>query len=423
MGVAVDIGEMMELSHDSRAIAKRVFADRPYSYKMIETLAISGYRSLRELALPLDRLNLITGANGSGKSSLYRALRLLADAAQNSVVASLAREGGLPSTLWAGPETISRAVRQGDHPVEGLASRKPASLKLGFASETYSYSIDLGYPPPPPPATAFNLDPAIKRECIWHGGVFRKSAVLVDRRNNFVCLPSERDDEPVMLTQNLSSADSMLASIADPQRAPEMLAVRETIRRWRFYDGFRTDFASPVRIPQIGTFTPVLNNEGTDLPAALQTILEIGDAEALRRTVDDAFPGSRVHTEVQAGRFEVMLQQHGLLRPLSAAELSDGTLRFLLLTAALLTPRPPELMVLNEPETSLHPDLLPALARLITAASEHSQLIVVSHARPLIEALGEVAGCKQLHLEKTFGETVLSDSTLFNKPRWQWPPR
>jgi predicted ATPase len=390
---------------------------------MIETLGISGYRSLRELALPLDRLNLITGANGSGKSSLYRALRLLADAAQNSVVASLAREGGLPSTLWAGPETISRAVRQGDHPVEGLASRKPVSLKLGFASETYSYSIDLGYPPPPPPATAFNLDPAIKRECIWHGGVFRKSAVLVDRRNNFVCLPSERDDEPVMLTQNLSSADSMLASIADPQRAPEMLAVRETIRRWRFYDGFRTDVASPVRIPQIGTFTPVLNNEGTDLPAALQTILEVGDAEALRRTVDDAFPGSRVHTEVQAGRFEVMLQRHGLLRPLSAAELSDGTLRFLLLTAALLTPRPPELMVLNEPETSLHPDLLPALARLITSASERSQLIVVSHARPLIEALGEVGRCKRLHLEKTFGETVLSDSTLFNKPRWQWPPR
>jgi predicted ATPase len=63
------------------------------------------------------------------------------------------------------------------------------------------------------------------------------------------------------------------------------------------------------------------------------------------------------------------LRQHGLLRPLSASELSDGTLRFLLWTAALLTPRPPELMVLNEPETSLHPDFLPALARLIAFAS------------------------------------------------------
>ncbi len=390
---------------------------------MIETLAISGYRSLRELVLPLDRLNLVTGANGSGKSSLYRALRLLGDAAQNSVVASLAREGGLPSTLWAGPETIARSVRQGDHPVEGTVLRNPVSLKLGFAGDTFGYSIDLGYPPPPPPATAFNLDPAIKRECIWHGGVYRKAGSLVDRRNNFVYLPTERDKEPVMLTQNLSAADSMLASIADPQRAPEMLAVRETIRGWRFYDGFRTDVASPVRIPQIGTFTPVLNNDGTDLPAALETILEIGDAEGLQRAVDDAFPGSRVHIEVHAGRFEVNLRQHGLLRPLSAAELSDGTLRFLLLTAALLTPRPPALMVLNEPETSLHPDLLPALARLITAASQHSQLIVVSHAGVLIDALDSVAHCKRLHLEKTFGETVLAGTTLLNKPKWQWPSR
>jgi predicted ATPase len=389
---------------------------------MIETLAISGYRSLRDLVLPLGRLNLVTGANGSGKSSLYRALRLLGDAAQNSVVASLAREGGLPSTLWAGPETIARSVRQGDHPVEGTAQRSPVSLKLGFSDETYGYSIDLGYPSPPP-ATAFNLDPAIKRECIWHGGAYRKASALVDRRNNFVYLPTGRDEEPIMLTQALNPADSMLASIADPQRAPEMLAVRESIRGWRFYDGFRTDIASPVRIPQIGTFTPVLNNDGTDLPAALQTILEIGDDEALKRTIDDAFPRSRVHIEVQNGRFEVKLHQHGLLRPLSAAELSDGTLRFLLWTAALLTPRPPQLMVLNEPETSLHPDLLPALARLIAAASQQSQLIVVSHARTLIEALNETPQCKPLHLEKNFGETVLSDATLFNRPKWQWPSR
>jgi predicted ATPase len=388
---------------------------------MIRTLAISGYRSLRKLTLPLGRLTLVTGANGSGKSSLYRALRLLSDAALNAVVASLAREGGLPSTLWAGPEIIGRAVKRGDYAVEPTARKNVISLKLGFAAEPYSYSIDLGYPPPPPPQTLFNLDPEIKRECIWHGDVYRRAAALVDRHHNLVTLPNGKG-EPVFLTQNLSPGDSMLSTIADPERAPEMLHVREFVRGWRFYDGFRTDMASPVRISQIGTRTPVLSNEGSDLPAALQTIIEIGDKEALARTIEDAFPGSSLFIETHAGRFDLRLQQHGLLRPLSAAELSDGTLRFLLWTAALLTPRPPGLMVLNEPETSLHPDLLPALARLI-AAAQQTQIVVVSHAATLIEELARAKDCRHLQLEKSFGETVLAEATLFNTPRWEWPSR
>ncbi len=360
----------------------------------IQTLAISGYRSLRHLVLPLGRLNLVTGANGTGKSSLYRALRLLGDAALNSVVASLAREGGLTKTLWAGPGTIARSVRSGEHAVEGAARQKAVSLKLGFAGDLFGYAIDLGYPPPA--QTAFPLAPAIKRECIWHGAVYRRSSVLVDRNNRLVLLPQTGDDDPIILTKELSSTDSMLAAIADPQRAPEMLAVRESIRGWRFYDGFRTDVHSPARIPQIGTSTPVLSDDGADLPAALETIRTFGDGEVLARTVDDAFPGSSIAIDAQGGRFELQLRQHGLLRPLAAGELSDGTLRFLLWTAALLTPRPPELMVLNEPETSLHPDLLPALARLIAVASGRTQLVVVSHAGVLIEALERSDQCKRL---------------------------
>ena len=391
---------------------------------MIETLAISGYRSLREIVLPLGQLNLVTGANGTGKSSLYRALRLLADAALNAVVGSLAREGGLGSTLWAGPETIARSVRQGEHPVQGTPRQHAVSLKLGFAAEPFSYCIDLGYPPPA--QIAFPLDPAIKRECIWHGAVYRRAAVLVDRNNRIVQLTpgkTAKHDEPLLLTKELASTDSRLASIADPERAPEMLAVRESIRGWRFYEGFRTDKDAPVRTPQVGTFTPVLSDEGADLAAAIETIILFGDREALARTIADAFPGSRVSVSGPSGRFEVQLHQHGLLRPLGAAELSDGTFRILLWTAALLTPRPPQLMVLNEPETSLHPDLLPAMARLIAHAATHTQIVVVSHSPVLVATLEKIEGCRRLHLEKSFGETTVAGQTKFNTPKWEWPSR
>src|SRR5437868_13734056 len=115
---------------------------------MLNTLAISNYRSLRQVVLPFERLNVITGANGTGKSNLYRALRLLADVAQGRVVSSIAREGGLQSTLWAGPETIAASVRRGDFPLQSTKRRDPVSLRLGFEGDEYGYAIDMGLPKP-----------------------------------------------------------------------------------------------------------------------------------------------------------------------------------------------------------------------------------------------------------------------------------
>lgn len=386
---------------------------------MLQTLAVHSYRTLRDFVLPLEPVNLITGPNGSGKSNVYKALRLLAETAQGGVIGSLAREGGLASTMWAGPEEISRAMRRGDVPVQGTRRKKPVGVGLGFVGSTFSYAIDLGIPTPS--SSAFSLDPVIKTEHVWAGPVARPSAMLVERKGPVVRSRDAAGDWRVV-HDHIPTFESMLAYAADAQATPELLALREQVRSWRFYDHFRTDAGAPARQPQLGTHTPVLGHDGADLAAALQTIREIGDGEALDEAVSDAFPGARVGVEAHDGRFETVMEQNGLLRPLKAVELSDGTLRYLLWVAALLSPRPPELLVLNEPETSLHPDLLPALGRLIARASRQSQVFVVSHASRLIATLEE-AGCRSFVLEKSLGETTVQGLEADERPGWHWFPR
>lgn len=387
---------------------------------VLTTLAVVNYRSLTDIAIELRSLNVVTGPNGSGKSNLYKALRLTAETASGGVVNALAREGGLQSTFWAGPEEITKRMKAGSVPVQGGPRQRAVRMRLGFADEDFAYAISLGLPPPSG-RSKFTLDPEIKRETIWAGGKYRPASALVEREGPLVKLRDGR--RWAVIERQIGPSDSLFGELADPERAPEILALRDRIRSWRFYDHFRTDEAAAARAPQLGTRTPVLHHSGRDLAAAIQTILEIGDADALAATIDDAFPGSTLQVDVQADtRFSIGLNQPGLLRPMQSAEFSDGTLRYLLLVAALLTPRPPPLLVLNEPETSLHPDLLPALARLIIQCARQTQVWVVSHATRLVAALEAYEDCNVIALEKELGETVVVGQGLLDGPSWSWPP-
>ena len=253
-------------------------------------------------------------------------------------------------------------------------------------------------------------------EAVWTGETLGRANLFAERRG-----PSARLRDSALGSwrdsgSGLSTLDSIMTHRADSGDGLELLLLRDRMRRWRFYDDLRTDREAPARRPQVGTHTPVLSGDGADIGAAIQTIIEVGEARTLADTVADAFAGATLSV---GERFEVEMHQLGLLRPLAAAELSDGTLRYILFAAALLSPRSPELMILNEPEASLHPDLLPPLARLMVKAAEHCQLVVVSHARPLVDALAR-EGSTLVSLEKQLGETVVRDT---EPPDWNWPGR
>jgi predicted ATPase len=366
---------------------------------VIKQIHVSGYRSVRELRLELQPINVLTGPNGCGKSNLYNALVLMGRAAQGQLARAMVEEGGTPSVLWAGGERV-RYQRK----------KPPKRVVLGFEAEDFGYELQIGLPSLNEHAlgTMFTLDPRIKEEYIWPSETQRR--VLMLKRDE----PSAwlRNGEGSMVTYpfKISKHESVLSQIIDPHLYPEISALRNEILTWRFYHHFRTDAQSPLRQPQIGVQTPVLSHDGSDLAAALQTILEIGDGAALREIIAKAFGGAALLIEATDALFSMTLQIPGLLRPLHAREFSDGQLRFLCLCAALLSPRPPSLLALNEPETSLHPDLLGALAHLIVRASRDTQLWITTHSEPLAERIERHSRVPRVRLCMVDGETQVEKS-------------
>jgi len=225
-----------------------------------------------------------------------------------------------------------------------------------------------------------------------------------------------RDNEGnrVEVSRTLLASETALGAFDEPQRFPEVHAVRQTMLDWRFYHSLRTDADSPLRRPCLAVTSPTLASDGSNLAAVFATLAHIRkDTFDLDKAVDDAFPGATLSIPLPERDASIgMVFPDHPRRVFQASELSDGTLRYLSLMAVLSALRLPAFIALNEPESSLHPDLVEPLARLIAKAAERTQIWLVTHSERRAAALAKHGRVRPRSVIKKQGETWIEGLTL-----------
>ena len=193
--------------------------------------------------------------------------------------------------------------------------------------------------------------------------------------------------------QSLTPDESVLSQRKDPDLYPELtwlgqqFARIQTFREWSFgrYGALRQP--QPADLP-----TGTLLADSRNLGLVLNKLEHSDAGPELNRLLAKFLPRfKRFSTRVDGGTVQFNLHEDGLRSPVPAARLSDGTIRFVALLALLLTPDPPPMICIEEPELGLHPDALKLLADVMTRASSRTQLIVSTHSDALVSAFTEQA--------------------------------
>lgn len=373
-------------------------------------IEIVGFRSIRKIRFPLRRLTVLVGANGVGKTNLYRSLELLHAAAKGTLAEEIAREGGLGSIHFAGE------LKRNEKPRLSLSATLDGIVdddaSLGYDAElgfSYSYANEVGFRTPS--AAAFSTEAQVKKESlILKQG---KRDVMLMEREGPAIWARDGEGRRVAVETELLASETALANLRGGY--PEIDAVRHAMSSWRFYHGFRTDPDSPLRRPSLAITAPTLNSSGDNLAAVFATIRHIREESVdLDEAIEHAFPGARlwVPSPEQNATFSMSFPDLPK-RVFGANELSDGTLQYLALMGALLGYRLPPFVALNEPEASLHPSLLPALGRMIGRAAERTQIWVVTHSPELARAIADETGVQPRTVIRKDGGTWLDGLTQF----------
>lgn len=359
------------------------------------SFSAAGYRSLRSIRLDIGQASVFVGENGVGKSNLYRALQLIKASAEGSLAREIAGEGGMSSALWSGK-------RRAGQPSRVIIDAKFVDDET---AAKYTYKVEIGLPPPV--SAGFAFEPHVKEETLVVEAGRRPVEMMI--RKGPAVFARDGEGRRVEHPERILNSETALALLGAAGRYPEVGDLRAAVAGWRFYHGFRTDADSPVRKPALATTSPMLDEDGANLAAVFATLRHIRDDTVdLDACIAEAMGGAQLDVPVpgENATFGLMLPEfpQRLFRP---QELSDGQIRFLALAGALMSYRLPRLIALNEPESSLHPRMLPSLADMIARAAERTQVWVVTHSRELADLVRDRTGSRALTVVRIEGATMI----------------
>lgn len=347
--------------------------------------------------IPLTPLNVLIGPNGSGKSNLIEGIELL-HATPTGFASAIREGGGVREWLWKGDDATGTGSIEAQVEYLGLGPESLYGTRVESPALRYKLSfVELGH------------RVEITDEIIEDDSTNRNEAADVRFYYRF------QEGHPIVKVRTANSGydlsrfdlrakreldrkdikpdESILMQLKDSFAYPELTELGRqfgqiaTFREWTF------GRYAAVRRPQpTDLAADVLASDSSNLGMLLNQLEHLGAQSEFRRYLSHFLPRfERLSTRVEGGTIQFYLHENGLKQPIPATRLSDGTIRFMAILAQLLSPTPPPLICMEEPELGLHPDAIALLASLLQEASTRTQLIVTTHSDALISALTEVA--------------------------------
>ena len=349
---------------------------------MIQKLQIRGFRSLRDVTWEPGKLNVVIGPNGSGKSNLLRALGLLQSSAQGELAESILRQGGIAPLLWDGQE----------QELGWVFKTAPVCPNLEAGNEPLTYELQLRQLGG---TSAYRVEYELLRSApLKNRRQQPERRKFLERKPGHAATFDFQEHQLIAHEGSVPDDQTLLSLVAGPFGNPVVLAFRDRLASWGIYHDLHVDQNAPLRQPAVARLEKRVAADGQNLIPVLHTLYSTSrtfknDVDmAMRTAFGDDFEDLTFPPAADQ-RVQMRLRWRSLKSAQSAADLSDGTIRFLLLLAILANPEPESLIAIDEPEVGLHPGMLPIVAEFARDAARRTQVILTTHSPQFLDAFRE----------------------------------